>query len=75
MREKIIAVISKVSKISENELIKNFAAEKLWDSLKHIEVVLVLEEEFGVMFEREEIALMRSVKNIEDILLSKGVKQ
>ncbi len=39
-----------------------------WDSLKHVEVVVALEEQLGVMLEGDEIAEMRSVAEIERIL-------
>lgn len=35
-----------------------------WDSLRHLNLVLGLEGEFGVQFSPEEIAKMQSVENI-----------
>ena len=32
-----------------------------WDSLQQVHLILALEEEFGVQFDVEQIALMRSV--------------
>ncbi len=70
MEEKTIEIISKITKLSAEEL-KNGCDEKnLWDSLKHMEVILALEEEFDITFENEEIAenktvnlLIQTVKN------------
>jgi acyl carrier protein len=35
-----------------------------WDSLQQVHLILALEEEFGIQFEVDQIALMRSVAPI-----------
>lgn len=35
-------------------------SEPGWDSLKHVELILMLEEHFGVQFSEEEMAALRS---------------
>lgn len=42
-----------------------------WDSLKHMSLILTLEEEFGVQFSDEEIVKMLSVAIIMDVLTHK----
>jgi len=44
-----------------------------WDSLKHMSLVIALEEEFGVQFDEEEIVKMLSFPLIKETLSSKGV--
>lgn len=44
-----------------------------WDSLRHMELVVALEETFGVTLSGDEIAAMTSVGAIEDTLRAKGV--
>lgn len=39
-----------------------------WTSMAHLELVLALERQFGVIFEAEEIAELASVKAIVDAL-------
>ena len=45
-------------------------SEPSWDSLKHVELILMLEEQFGVQFSEKEMAALRSsseiVKTIEE---------
>jgi len=41
-----------------------------WDSMHHLQLVLGLETEFGISIEPEEIALMKSLGDIEDIVKS-----
>lgn len=37
-----------------------------WDSLKHIEIMFALEDEFGIEFSEEELASLDSVPKIVD---------
>ena len=48
------------------------ASEPGWDSLKHIELILMLEERFGVQFSEEEIAALRSSGEIVSSIEAKG---
>ena len=43
-------------------------SEPSWDSLKHIELILMLEEHFGVRFSEEEIPALRNSNEIIDII-------
>lgn len=45
---------------------------KNWDSLRHMNFILALEEEFGVMFSDEEIVAMRSLAGVLDVLAKKA---
>lgn len=39
-----------------------------WDSLKHIDLVMRIEREFGIQFRPAEIPLLNSVQNIYELL-------
>ena len=45
----------------------------VWDSLKHIELIASLEEQFNVQLSFDDIVAMRSVGDIKRVLSSKGV--
>jgi acyl carrier protein len=42
-----------------------------WDSVHHLNLVLALEQEFGLQFEPEEIDQMKDIRHVVDILESK----
>jgi acyl carrier protein len=46
-----------------------------WDSLKHIELVVAIEKTFDVELTEDEIAAMRSVRKIREILQERGVSE
>jgi acyl carrier protein len=43
-----------------------------WSSLKHLELVVTLEEAFGVSLSRADIVAMRSMADIRAMLVGKG---
>ncbi len=45
-----------------------------WDSLKHMELIVSLEESFGQQFTFDEIVAMQSVSAIKRVLREKGAQ-
>ena len=44
-----------------------------WDSLRHLNLVIALEEAYDILFEPEEIAEMKSIAEIERKLCEKNI--
>jgi acyl carrier protein len=44
-----------------------------WDSLRHVELVVAIEERYGVSFSAAEVFALTSVRGFCDILADKGV--
>ena len=70
MTDKIIEIISNVLETKVDANASQATCEK-WDSLRHLNIMVELEEEFDVSLEPEEIAEMKSLKKIEEILKAK----
>lgn len=64
MRENILNIIAKVTKIDVNELKNKMDEEKIWDSLVHIELIISLEKEFSITFDIEELFELTTVSKI-----------
>lgn len=43
-----------------------------WDSVRHVELVVALEERFGCMFDPDEVPDLTSLRAIEDIVKRHG---
>lgn len=71
MKEKIISIIAEITKIEQTELLENMDTAKLWDSMKQIEVILALEEEYGIQFEQNELTELTTTGKIVDVLQRK----
>ena len=67
MKNKIVDVVSKATKLKPGFLMEN-TSEQLWDSLTHFEIILLLEETFDVRLDSNYIAAMRSVDAIVEVL-------
>ena len=57
-------------KIREDLTMKDSEA---WDSLKHMDLVMSLEQTFGIQLTFDEIVLMQSVREIKRVLSDRGV--
>jgi acyl carrier protein len=59
----------------ENRITEDASPKTLhrWDSLRHVSLVMALEDEFGITFSTSEIISLSSVGAIRQTLASKGV--
>ncbi len=71
MENRIIEILSLVTKLSVDELTKSRTVEKLWDSYAMLEIVIALEDEFDISLEPDEIAQMTSVDNVIKLISGK----
>jgi acyl carrier protein len=73
MEDRLKNVIASVLGIGLNTIDENLLFKNLWDwdSLKHINLVTALEEEFGVEFSDEEISEMVTYKFVRDVCRKK----
>jgi acyl carrier protein len=55
------------------ELNNNLSAKDVpgWDSFNHVNLIINIEEEFGVQFSNEEVGGMQNVGNLKNLLASK----
>nr|WP_297830170.1 acyl carrier protein [uncultured Rikenella sp.] len=68
MRKKILEIMKRIFNVDhlpENPSQNNV---EQWDSLRHLNLIIELEMEFNVEFEPEQIAQMKSLQEIEEIL-------
>ncbi|MFI6099355.1 acyl carrier protein [Lentzea sp. NPDC051213] len=45
-----------------------------WTSMRHIQLIVTLEEAYGLSFDYEEIGDARTIRAVRDVLRAKGVK-
>jgi acyl carrier protein len=68
IKEKVVAIMKSVFKMNYIPDNISQASYPEWDSLKHLQLVVALEEEFGFSFEPEEIEQMITLECIIDML-------
>jgi acyl carrier protein len=71
MQEKIIDIMKRVFELDhiDESIAQNDVAK--WDSIGHLNLIVDLEEEFGISFEPEEIAEMKNLKIIAETVEKK----
>jgi acyl carrier protein len=71
--ERVRGIAADVLKLSANQITPQSSPETIeaWDSVQHLNLVLALEQEFGVQFEPEEIDQMSNVDRILSVLETK----
>ena len=76
MQDEILEIVSQIMNVPKDELNDDSSPQTIrdWDSLKHMNLILALEEKFAVTFSDEEIIDMLKVKTILEILSKKKQK-
>jgi acyl carrier protein len=67
VRQKLATALGRP--INEGEEL-NQADEPLWDSVKHLEFMLMLEESFGITLEPDDFAAMTDLQSCTDRVLA-----
>jgi acyl carrier protein len=55
---KIVTLLSSLAKVDESVIRNSLDQPNLWDSFAHVEMIITLEEDFGITFSQDEIAEM-----------------
>jgi acyl carrier protein len=73
MKDKVLRIISNVMNVPIEQLNEDSSPDNVekWDSLKHLNLILAIEEEFNVILSDEEIIEMMNVQLILEILKDK----
>jgi len=68
--EKVKIVLAEVLQVAPAIITDNLAMQDVdaWDSLKHMELIVSLENTFGLQLSFDEIVNMQSVGNIKQVL-------
>lgn len=74
MRERIVEVLAGVLKLAPSTFSEETTPASVpgWDSAKHVEIVVALEDRFGCMFDPDDVAELTSLAKIEEILTRHG---
>lgn len=72
--EKVESVLAEVLQVPEAEITDGLAMKDVeaWDSLKHMELVVSLEQAFGTQLTFDEIVAMQSVGEIKRVMRARG---
>ena len=75
MEQKLKTIMAEVLEISTDQIDVSTTIENIeaWDSLKHITLLMSIEEMFKVKLEMEEMIKMTSFEDIKSVLGKRGI--
>jgi acyl carrier protein len=70
MKEKVYYIISQLMEMPVASISEDSSREDIvkWDSMKHMDLMMTLEEEFEIQFTDEEIVELSDVKSIVEAI-------
>ena len=75
MQQKLAELMSELFGVEKGEIKDGLSMKdmEVWDSLKHMELIVSIEQRFGIELTFDEIVAMQTLKEIKRILREKGV--
>jgi acyl carrier protein len=75
MNKRLLKVLSDVFNLKESDYNENLTSNDIvsWDSLRQMDLINSLEEEFEIALDMEDIIKINSIKTIIEVLNNKGV--
>jgi acyl carrier protein len=75
MKQTVEHIMADVLKMNETDITDNLTIDDLeaWDSLKHMDLVVSIEQAFNIELTFDEIIIMTSVVAIKRVLNDRGV--
>jgi acyl carrier protein len=73
LEDKLLKVLSSILSVPRESLTQDSSRKTVeaWDSLKHMYVMLALEEEFRIQFSDREIASLDTVSSLVEAIMAK----
>lgn len=75
MKNKVYQIVASIFNVSVENVDENSSPDTIeeWDSIKHMNLVLAIEQEFNVQFDDEQAVMMLSVELVLETLKECGV--
>jgi acyl carrier protein len=73
IQEKVIQVLINIFQVSPDKISTETTSDNVenWDSMNHINMILALEQEFGISYDEEQAVSMLSVGEIIEVTKGK----
>jgi len=74
--EKLFELIEDIFEIEKDDYSENTVINQIetWDSLKHMEFIISLEDQFSINLTGNEIAELRTIKDVKKLILINNEK-
>lgn len=72
MKENILEIMIGILKLKREDLINHFDEREVWDSMSRVEILFAIEEEFGIQFSEDELAVLVTPQKLCETTLRKA---
>lgn len=66
--DKVLEIVSSVVKKDVAFLKENATEDTVWNSLSKVEILMILEEEYDILFDQDDIKHIRTLKDLMDVM-------
>lgn len=75
MNETLTTILQRVFNLTDQEFSSTLTREEIpsWDSLRHMDLVATLENEYDITLDMREILSIKSLPDVQEVLKGKGV--
>lgn len=73
MEQQIQDIIIEVLGKDRETLLENFDSAEIWDSMQRVEILLLIEDEYAIQFDEDELAALKTPKQLCEVVLRKAV--
>lgn len=75
MEQKLKKIMADLFEVKEDEITDESSINNIekWDSLKHIELIISIEEQFGIVISGDDIVEMTMFTKIKHVLRKEGI--
>jgi len=72
IKQQINEIIAEILEVNSNETnLFNRESNTMWDSLKHLEIIMAVEEEFDIRFSTTEVTEIKNAADIYELVFVK----
>ena len=75
MENKVTEIISEILKLNKSDLMTKFDKKEVWDSLRRVEILFALADDFDIQFSEEELATLITPKKLYEAVLRKAEQE
>jgi acyl carrier protein len=75
VHKRVFEIVAQIMEVSFDDVSENSSPDTLekWDSLRHIKLILMIEELYGIQFTDSEIVSIQNVHNLIEIIDNREV--
>ena len=71
MEQRIIEIMTRVLKLDRQALLDSYDEKTVWDSLRRVEILFAIEDEFDISFDEEELKELDTPRKLVQAALEK----